>query len=231
MSKTIELTNGRIADTNRELTLLDEAELPGVSTIRLSRSMTEIQDQMQEVKSSLDKIKRNHLKNDEEGDPVVEVLLPNDKSLGETAVVETTGPRGQKQISEYKDIDLDDVDWSEYGVDPDDYHGREYPPTQERYVYDDQEAMIEERKKLLQDSVEIEIHEFPEEEFEDVIYAFKNQRAKQQADKIVNILGLDDKEDAAEIQKIREVLGEVNRDSRLKPSEIKSVAFLFPEDL
>jgi len=226
MSKTVSLKSERVIRTKEEIELLDEAELPPISTVRFSRSLNTIEDLIQKIRSSLGEIERNHVKKDEEDDPVVELVLPNGAILGETPAVEKTGPRGQTQITEYKDIDLEHIDWDEH-IDPDDYKG-EKPQVRERYVYDDKSKMLAEKNEALQSKEELTVYEFPENEFEDVISAFVDQKAKQKTEEIINRLGLEDDED---IQDVRDVLRPVGKDNRLKPSEIRSVEFLFPEDL
>jgi len=228
--KTVSRQNQQLIETTETLELLNEANLPGVSTIRFSRSLNEIEERVQEVRESLKEIERNHFKTDRDGDPIVEVFLSNGEKIGETPVVEETGPRGGTQISEYKELDLEDIDWSERdGVDENQFGG--VPPTRERYIFEDEEEMMAEKEKTLKDPVDFEVHEFPEEEFEKVITAFKEQKAKQQAQELTEKLGLDPEEDEEKIQTIQQVLRPSEKDTRLRPSEIKTIEFLFPEDL
>jgi hypothetical protein len=224
MSKTVSLTNEEIIETEEEMELLDRARLPGVSTIRFSRTLGTIEEEVERIDSKLAEIERGFLKTDDDGDPVVEVFLSTGEKLGETAVTETTGPLGeQKVIDEYKDFDLEEIDLSEYNIDKEEVGGT--PPTRERYIVENREEMLKEKGKMIRDTVELEIEPFPEEEFEDVLSAFKEQMISQQVEEISNKLSLD----AEDTGKVREILKPAGKDSRLKPSEIESISFLFPE--
>lgn len=224
MSKTVSLTNEEIIETEEEMQLLDRARLPGVSTIRFSRTLGTIEEEVNRIESKLAEIERGFLKTDDAGDPVVEVFLSTGEKVGETPVTETTGPLGeQTMIDEYKDLDLEEIDLSEYNIDEKEVGGT--PPTRERYIVEDREEMMKEKGKMIRDDVELEIEPFPEEEFEEVLSAFKEQMIGQQVEEISERLGLD----ADETSAVREILEPAGKDSRLKPSEIESISFLFPE--
>jgi len=224
MSKTVSLTNEEIINTEEEMQLLDQARLPGVSTIRFSRTLGTIEEEVKRIESKLAEIERGFLKTDDEGDPVVEVFLSAEEKVGETPVTETTGPMGEQMvIGEYKDLDLEEIDLSKYDIDEEEVAGA--PRTKERYIIEDRKQMTKEKGKMIRDTVELEIEPFPEEEFEQVLSAFKEQMIGQQVEEISETLGLD----ADETSAVREVLEPAGKNSRLKPSEIESISFLFPE--
>lgn len=225
MSKTISRSNAEIASTKEAVDLLDKAKLPGVSTIRFSRSLNSIQKQIQQVRENIGEIEDNFIKRDDEGDPVVEVRLRSGEKIGESAVVEETNQMGRTEITEYKDLDFEEIDYSEYEINEEDFDGQ--PPVTENYVIEDQSQMMKEKDKMLQDSVDIEIHEFPEEELEDVLLAFKKQNIQSKVNQISEVLSLSEDEK----KKVEEVLEPSEKDTRMKPSEIQPIEFLFPEDI
>jgi hypothetical protein len=224
MSKTVSLTNEEIINTEEEMQLLDQARLPGVSTIRFSRTLGTIEEEVERIESKLAEIERGFLKTDDAGDPVVEVFLSTGEKVGETPVTETTGPLGEQMvIDEYKDLDLEEIELSEYDVDEEEVDSA--PRTRERYIVEDREQMTKEKGKMIQDTVELEIDPFPEEEFEEVLSAFKEQMIGQQVEEISETLGLGEEDG----NKVRQILEPAGKNSRLKPSEIESISFLFPE--
>lgn len=223
MSETKERPKGKIVAASDPITLLDDATLPAKSTLRFSRSMSSVEDAVQDINDGLREIEQNHVRKDEDGDPIVRVVL---EKTGE--VVGETPVEGEGQSLQYKEIDLESMDFDsedDYELSEDDYGG-DVPATREQYVFDDQQEMIESRREALQDPTEIEVHPFPEDEVEDVLSAFKEERVRQQVEEIESRLDLDE----SEVETVEEILNVSDKESRLRPSEIKDIEFLFPED-
>ncbi len=138
-----ELTNRKIMNAVPVLNKFQQARIPIRSSIRLSHTLSALEDKTQNIQEKRRDIQESHQKTNEDG----EVLFNVDGT----------------KLKE--DEDLDSVP-DEVTVD----HRLAQP---NRPAVEDQEAFAEDMQKLMDDTVEVEVHQFPEEELEEVSVAYE----------------------------------------------------------
>lgn len=228
--KTAEKLNAELVELDQDIAILNNAELPPISTVRFSRTTDVITDQIQKVWSSIEEKREEHQKTDEDGDPVYEVFVQETK-IGESGA-RLVEAGGQKIVEEYKDIDFEDLDYEKLGIDPGEFEGE--PPAQGQPIFENEAKWIEARRKILGDSVELDIYPFPAKESEEVLRIFAQGKTRQKADRIIEELSLE--EDDQEV--VKQILGVGGNEEgsprgehKLSPEEVSGIEFLFPEDL
>jgi hypothetical protein len=158
----MELTNGEIINSIHLVRLLAEAELPAVSSIRISRSLKELEEQQQIIQEARQDIIKKHQATNGEGEPLFEVSeaqARNDRV---------------KEIASEKEVEPEEVNTDEVEVDlPDKAPESHDYATQQPYITKEaQEAVNEELNSLFEDTVDVEVQALPADELEKFENAF-----------------------------------------------------------